>query len=64
MIRQYNSIAFNLETAVGPSQKVQDFESESFVLGAAHSQRVLCGPNHKRLWVKRLCFSAGANCRF
>ena len=38
-------IELNLETAVGPSQKVQDFESELLALGAEHSQRVKATPN-------------------
>ena len=36
--------AFNLKTAVGPSQKVQDFESESLAMGAEHSQKVKAAP--------------------
>ena len=34
----------NLETAVGPRQKVQDFESESLTLGVEHSQKVKATP--------------------
>ena len=30
-----------LETAVGPRQKVQDFESESLTIGVEHSQKGL-----------------------
>jgi hypothetical protein len=37
----------NLETAVGLSQKVQDFESESLELGADHSQKVKVAPTSK-----------------
>jgi cyclopropane fatty-acyl-phospholipid synthase-like methyltransferase len=33
-----------LETAVGPSKKVQDFESESFAPGVEHSQKVKATP--------------------
>jgi hypothetical protein len=36
--------AIILETAVGPSQKVQDFEPESFAMGAEHSQKVKAAP--------------------
>ena len=35
---------FNLETAVGPRQKVQDFESESLTIGVEHSQKVKATP--------------------
>jgi hypothetical protein len=35
---------FNLEAAVGPSQKVQDFESESLAMGVEHSQTVKATP--------------------
>ena len=36
--------SLNLETAVGPSQKVQDFESESLAIGVEHSQKVKATP--------------------
>ena len=36
---------FNLETAVGPRQKVQDFESESLTIGVEHSQKVKATPS-------------------
>jgi len=36
--KQNSNYAFNLETAIGPSQEVQDFESKSLEMGAEHSQ--------------------------
>ena len=33
--------SLSLETAVGPRQKVQDFESESLTIGVEHSQKGL-----------------------
>jgi TrmH family RNA methyltransferase len=36
---------FNLETAVGPRQKVQDFESKSLTIGVEHSQKVKATPS-------------------
>ena len=36
---------FNLETAVGPRKKVQDFESESLTIGVEHSQKVKATPS-------------------
>ena len=38
-------LPFNLETAIGPSREMQDFESESFRLGGEHSQKVKAPPN-------------------
>jgi hypothetical protein len=35
----------NLETAVGPRQKVQDFESELLTVGVEHSQKVKATPS-------------------
>src|SRR5437016_6247852 len=35
---------FNLEAAIGSSQKVQDFESEPLGMGAGHSQKVKAAP--------------------
>jgi kynurenine formamidase len=35
----------NLETAIGPRQKVQDFESESLTIGVEHSQKVKATPS-------------------
>ena len=35
---------FILETAVGPGKKVQDFESESLMIGVEHSQKVKATP--------------------
>ena len=37
--------SLNLETAVGPRQKVQDFESESLTIGVEHSQKVKATPS-------------------
>ena len=34
-----------LEMAVGPRQKVQDFESESLTIGVEHSQKVKATPS-------------------
>ena len=39
-----SSSSLNLETAIGSSQKVQDFESESLGMGAEHSQKVKAAP--------------------
>ncbi len=35
---------FNLETAIGPSQEMQDFELESLSIGGDHSQKVKAPP--------------------
>src|SRR5438105_2598137 len=36
--------SFILETAIGPSQEMQDFDSESFTGGGEHSQKVKAPP--------------------
>ena len=38
---------FNLETAVQDNKVMQDFELESFSMGADHSQKVKAGPIEK-----------------
>jgi mRNA interferase HigB len=43
-MRIISNRSLNLETAVGPSQKVQDFESESLAMGVEHSHTVKATP--------------------
>jgi hypothetical protein len=47
---------FNLETAVGPRQKVQYFELESLGMGAEHSQEVKAAPSQVILALKIVLF--------
>ena len=46
--------AFNLDSAIQDAKAMQDFESESLLMGADHFQKGEGGPHQKRLWLKRL----------
>ena len=44
-VNPFNTLkSLNLETAVGPSKEVQDFESEAITKGGEHSQKVKAPP--------------------